>query len=495
MNQKLLQLNALLSVALLFNLLFWQEKMGLNVLLFDLALGFCVWQLYPKARHEKPVLYTGIGTLLMALLVVWNNTHFAKVIHLLSLLSFVGFVQVRSMAFIGTAFGVGLTSVLEGPLKSILALGDALKLVKENNTPLLAYGRWVQLSVIPLVVASIFYGMYALANPAFARLSEQFWGKIGLWLIPDIDVYRLLFFLLSLLIAIVILWPSHVFRNFREAIRRHVLKRAKSTKRVRYFKSLDLKMEYRAALLLMGTLNLLLFVVNGLDIWHIWLGNSSIAHDQLSQYVHEGTWLLITAIILGMIVLGYHFRKNLNFYPGNRLLKKAAFLWIAQNGVLTLSVGMRNFRYIEHYGLAYKRLGVILFLIMVLIGLMTMYVKVRRPKTFYYLLYHNAWACYALLLLAASINWDVAITRYNLNANTSAPIDLQYLIDDLSDKNIFVLYQHFQHFPENTTWQQRFQNHLKVKTERFTTKQLQYSWLSWNYADHRNRKFIKKHRE
>jgi len=484
-----IKLKAIFMATLFFNLLFWQEKMGLNVLLFDLLIGASIFFLQPKIWKEKTVLFTGAGTLLLAFLIIWNNSLFTKVIHLLSALSFLGFVQVRQMEFIGTAFGVGFTNIVESPLKAVVALGVFATDLSQKETSIRPVWRWAQLSVVPLILVGIFYGLYALANPAFANLSGRAWNKVLPWIMPDIDVNRTLFFLFGLAITSGLLWPTHLCAKFREKIKAKVLSRKRKPNSI--FKFMDLKMEYRSALVLMVSLNLLLFFVNAIDFWYVWLGNGTTEVKLLSNYVHEGTWLLIVAILLGMVVLGYYFRRNLNFYPGNNLLKIAAFSWIVQNGILALSVGMRNFRYIEHYGLAHKRLGVILFLSLVIIGLLTMLIKVKERKTFYYLLFQNAWACYFALILACSFNWDVLITKYNLSGYSKAEIDTSYLVDELSDKNLYVLLDHYNYGDAELNLDYGLGLRLKNKRKNFINEQERYSWLSWNYSDFRNWHFLK----
>jgi hypothetical protein len=56
--------------------------------------------------------------------------------------------------------------------------------------------------------------------------------------------------------------------------------------------------------------------------------------------VHEGTYLLILCILMAMGVLLWFFRGNLNFLPDNERLRWLAHLWLAQNAMLALSVGV-----------------------------------------------------------------------------------------------------------------------------------------------------------
>lgn len=158
-------------------------------------------------------------------------------------------------------------------------------------------------------------------------------------------------------------------------------------------------------------------------------------------------------------------------------------IWLAQNVLLALSVGARNYHYIAGYGLAYKRIGVLVFLLLTIIGLITLYLKVRDRKSMYYLLITNTWAWFIVWMMCTTLNWDVLITRYNLRYTREA-LDLPYLINDLSDKNLYVLYQEHALIPANSYEAQQLDNKRKHFEQRLASN----TWLSWNWADEVNRR-------
>src|SRR4029078_3225426 len=128
---------------------------------------------------------------------------------------------------------------------------------------------------------------------------------------------------------------------------------------------------------------------NCVDITYVWFGFTYNNDINLSEYVHEGTGLLIFSILLAMVLLLFFFRGNLNFYKQNKWLRAGAYAWLLQNSILAVSVLFRDYYYIQHYGLAYKRIGVLIFLAMVLMGLITVFIKIQKRKTAYYLLRVN----------------------------------------------------------------------------------------------------------
>ena len=254
---------------------------------------------------------------------------------------------------------------------------------------------------------------------------------------------------------------------------------------------ISLKNEYRASLITFGLLNGLIFLANIADFRYVWVSYGEAGPQELSQYVHAGTYLLLFAILLAMAAVIWYFRGNLNFYPENEWLRGFAFLWLAQNAMLAFSVALRNWQYVAHYGLAYKRLGVFWFLSLVLYGLYTLFQKVKNRKTIAFLLYRNSWAIYASLLALSLINWDVAITRYNLQADNKEGIDAQFLFQDVSDKNLYLLYQYKGRLLEKSGWNQAtLEQALHKKRLKLVRRAQANSWRSWNYADVRNEYFL-----
>lgn len=139
-----------------------------------------------------------------------------------------------------------------------------------------------------------------------------------------------------------------------------------------------------------------------------------------------------------MIIIVYFFSGNLNFYNRNKWIKLLAFIWIAQNIFLVASVLHRDYDYIFYHGLTYKRIGVIVFALLCLVGLSTVYIKVAKQKTVFYLYRVNAKVWYALLLLFSFVNWDVLIVNYNFSKAEKIGIDVDHLMS-FSDKTLPIL--------------------------------------------------------
>ena len=124
-------------------------------------------------------------------------------------------------------------------------------------------------------------------------------------------------------------------------------------------------------------------------------------------------------------------------------------------------------------------------MILVAVGLFTVFLKVRDKKTGYYLFFSNSWAAYLILVAFAFVNWDVWITQYNLKYFPNQK--LPFLIEEVSDKNLWIL-------EENGIVESQVDGNLryalKQKKLTFEKAQSQYSWASWNYADFLNEQYL-----
>lgn len=480
-----------LLIAVLFVSLFWSEKMGINVLLFTLLSLPLVGLEFPGAvRNNKVKVMMGL-TIIAATLVVWHNSILSKIIFCSSFAGMMGFVHQTKLISIYQAILLPLINLLTGPFY-------AADLFRTAPIPQF-WRKWrinkVLASVLPVGVISLFYFIYYVANPHFAELSDQFWSQFN-WFGQIQISWPFVFYCFSaLLLAFSMIFPSRIDEFFGLFSKEESLKRKRSAKK-RKRGMLILKDQLYSGQVLLIALNALLLIVNSLDIWYIWLGKENISPSILSSYVHEGTYILILAILLGISVSIYYFWNNINFISGNRRLKRLAYLWLIQNALLALSVMMRNVHYIDFYGLAYKRVGVMVFLSMVFMGLYTVYYKIQFRKNFRFLIEKNAWAVFTILFLTSFINWDLFMTQYNLHTHQGNPIDIHFLMEEVSDKNLFVLEKNKELVKEKLSESGRmhqiewFESNLKYRKERFKAQNQEFSFLSWNYADHRNKAVI-----
>lgn len=98
-----------------------------------------------------------------------------------------------------------------------------------------------------------------------------------------------------------------------------------------------------------------------------------------------------------------------------------------QNVLLAVSTGIRNYYYIQHYSLAYRRIAVVFFLILAIYGLYSVYVKVRDTRSTFYTIRKNAIAWTVVLSFSAGFNWDRLIAEYNFSRGKGSFVHLNFL--------------------------------------------------------------------
>ncbi|TGD79030.1 DUF4173 domain-containing protein [Hymenobacter wooponensis] len=428
--------------AIAFDVLFWNQEVGVNLALYSLFV--VVVTLLGLPRHAPQWKSAGfwtmlLGTLLSSGLVVWLGSGAARLACVVSLGLFLGYRNqplLRQVAY-------ALLTALASATLALPALLPYLHLPVGGSAGWARARFYSRILLLPLVTLGVFHVLFSLGSPQYAELGHRLFGALEEWLgqvLAGISVPHLLFFLVGFVLtagAIVIV-PYHYFLDqesrFGEFVRRQRDRVASLAVRrpdfsFKKFRTLDLRKEYLAALAVFGLVNVLLLVVNALDVNLLWFGFTPRPGFDLTQFVHEGTYVLILSILVAMGIVLWFFRRNLNFYQqGLPALRWGATIWVVQNVVLVISVGLRNYYYILHTELAYKRIGVYGFLLLTLFGLGTVLLKIWQRRSAFSLVRLNAWAVYALVLGLAAGNWEVWITRYNLQPRFKE-VNLGFLLD------------------------------------------------------------------
>ena len=493
------------SGALLFNFIFWNEKLGINTIVFDIFICTSVFFIFPYSIKSSISRWLFAGHIISAALVVFQNTIIAKISFSVTLLLFVSFSQFLHRS----AWYAGGSTLLN----YLLIIPNFFREIKRLSRPGINLHNWTKrfrLVIIPTLILLIFYIVYSSANAILYSLTAQINILVQNWFSKFFELFspeRILFFCFGFAIVggLLLRGRSTLFSDADMKQEDNLIRKKTFFKKWKESAASDLllmitgkgvignlalKNEFSTGLISMALLNILLLIINIIDVKYVWLGYTYQRDSSPSAYVHEGAGLLILSILLAMFVMLFFFRGNLNFYKKNKSLKFSAYLWILQNGFLVVSVLIRNYYYISHYGLAYKRLGLIFFLVMVMAGLATVFLKIYLTKTSYYLLRLNAWAVVFLLVLASFIDFDSAIAKYNIDRKSTVPVDVAFLLS-LSDRTLPLIeankdvieadklhsfYFKGNYFHSGIEW-------LQYREKDFLERQQQYSWLSWNMAD------------
>jgi len=521
MNKDLVKIILVTAGAVLFNLVFWNEKLAINTVLFDVFLLSALFFLYPQARKHAIVNWLLLGHVVCLAMVVVHNTDLTKIAFTITLLLLAGFAEYthRSAWFAGGSMLLNIIMVISSFVEHI-------KLNKGRSVKRKGVSRFIRFAILPVILLIVFFCIYRVANNVFSDFADKIGVQLEVFFSHFFDLFswqRLLFLLLGLLITGSVLLKSKIdYFSSREARMHDGLQRYKRTlrqKREGFLFSfveaimgkmasgmLALKNENTMGIISLVLLNVLLLAVNLIDFNFLWLHFQYEEGKPVYKMVHEGTELLIISIVLAMVILLFFFKGNLNFYKRNKWLKYGAYAWIIQNVMLVSSVLLRDYYYILRAGLAYKRIGVLFFLLMVLVGLITVFLKIWWRKTNYFLFRVNAWAGVVVLVLATTVHWDEFIVGYNLKRMDTIELDIKFLLS-LSDKTLPLLNTNIvalQNRANNETpkggdvdpsvYDNWCSEWLKMREAAFMKEQQQLSWLSWNYADACTARYFNKKR-
>jgi hypothetical protein len=464
--------------ALVYANLFWQEYLGLNTLLFGLfALLYAFWQ-FPSLRYHRRFHLLAGSVLLSAIFVVWHATFVAKLTHLLAMLLFIGQLNERPLRFAAFGLLLGFWKLFSGPIAALQSWNKQSQ--AGTLTRILSLSR---LALLPLGLGILFASIYYHANPHFAGFVDRFMPE-NLFHIQGGQFFR---WILGLFIVGALGTSAMGLDKVRSLEGRLPEQLQRKQPKWWSFRSgtMALKQEYQNAIFTLGVLNALLFVANVADLRFVWVEYGKALPHELSQYVREGTFLLIYAILLAMVVLLWFFRGNLNFFPENDKLRWLAHLWLAQNVMLALSVFLRNWQYVSQYGLAYKRIGVFVFLLLVLSGLGIVHQKIQRSKALMYVVERNVWAVVTVLLLASSLNWTGIITRYNLRQAEPGALDGYFLFHEMPAHNYQLLMEHKAEVQRGTGWtQSELEAEYNDKKWQVQERLFDRTWRSWAWVYH-----------
>jgi hypothetical protein len=488
-------------MALFFAILFYKNYIGINLLIFEIA---AVTAMFFINKPVKLNFFSGaiLGSVaLSAIMVVLLNTSwsiFINIFMLFTLSSVLAFTGFRSYIH---AFGESFLKIFSSQVSIFLPWKDEPVVVKTNRKSTMNFSKVIYLILIPVVIVILFLIIYASASSVFYRQFEEVFKAIG-------DFFRSIDFLFVVMIIFGLIVGNVLFMKM-PSIGLHGLDLKSTdglsrTKKRHYspFKVNGLKMQYLSGIVLLASLNVLIFYFNILDFIFLWFGFKWDG-SFLKEFVHEGTWLLVFSVFLSSAIALFFFKGNLNFFSKNIWLKRLTIAWIAQNIVMVFSVMLRNYWYIQYFGLAYKRIAVLFFLLLTLIGLITIIIKILNKKSSYYLWRVNGLALIFVLALTTCVNWDLHIARYNMKHCDRALIDLRFMAK-LNNSALPYTLKTPAELEELNAIQEKampfdihqdylwdifvYETAVFSKRERFLDRYQHMNWLEWNLADYQTYK-------
>ncbi len=143
-----------------------------------------------------------------------------------------------------------------------------------------------------------------------------------------------------------------------------------------------------------------------------------------SGYAHEGAAWLTAALALSTLILSLIFRGGILDDPRLPQLRRLAWVWSLENLLLAAAVYHRMGIYVDFNGMTRMRMVGIFGMACVVAGFLLVVCKIRRRRSFLWLMRRQLWALAITVFLFAITPVDAIVHHYNVRriiAGDSAP--------------------------------------------------------------------------
>ncbi|MDD4149271.1 MAG: DUF4173 domain-containing protein [Bacteroidales bacterium] len=489
-----------LATAIFFALIFYKNYIGLNLFLFELIVVPIMFYINRPVKLNILGISAVAGVFLSAVMVVLLNTNWSIFINIFSLLTLSGILSYKNFKSYIHAVTESFFRIFSSQISILLDWGDNTKTNATSSSSTknnISGSKIFYLIIIPAAIIIFFIILYASASSKFYAQFEVIFNAIIRFL-ENINFIFLLMIILGLIIGNILYMKTKPLGLHNMDIKGNdTLSRTRRKSFIK-FKNTGLKTQYLSGIVLLGSLNVLILYFNILDFSYLWFGfvwDGSF----FKEFVHEGTWVLVFSVFISAGIALYFFRNNLNFYSKNKWLKRLTIIWISQNIIMVISVVLRNYWYINYFGLAYKRIAVLIFLLLTVIGLATIIIKILNLKSTFYLWKVNGFALFTVLILTTCVNWDMLIAKFNFKHYDRSLIDyrfmaklnnsaLPYTLKTLDELESIKEVQH-EIMPFDIDlpylWDiYIYQLEIEAKKEKFLKRYSHTNFLEWNLADY-----------
>jgi len=396
--------------------------LGVNVAIFCTALltailcrGGVAWRTWPGR-----LLLVGLAGLVFALLRDPSPLAIAMSIVGLAALAIVdrqGWSASAAMGAIGLAsFGV---DALKRPFRDASAALRWRRTRREHAGAAWSAGAIALRWLLPIGLAAIFIGLFAIANPVIAHWFANVPAlpsplRVLLWLVVGLAAWGLL-------------------RGRGGATARGGVSPSTVPSAVERFAGWDWITRSLIAF------NAIFAVQTSLDLLYL-LGRAELPDGMTyAQYAHRGAYpLIVAALLAGWFVL-------MTFRPGglaerHTTTRRLVQLWIAQTLLLAISAMWRLSMYVEVYSLTRLRVAAAIWMVLVAIGLALLIARIARGRSDRWLLNSTTLATACVLYACSFIDFNRVIADHNVThcrelarstdpalETRRAPLDIAYL--------------------------------------------------------------------
>ncbi|AUC99955.1 DUF4173 domain-containing protein [Bradyrhizobium sp. SK17] len=405
-----------LALAALADWLFYDQRLGLSVIIFAAALA-------------SASLFINLGNL------DYRRLLLAGTILLAGLLPAIEEFNAASLAIVVLALGAALMLTTNHHLDGLAAGASSLldlylvgpfrlfqDAISAFNWPVLTRG--FTLWCVPLVLGSLFILLFVAANPLLAKWIGQLNpGDPSSYL----SISRTLFWIA----ALALVWPFIQVKwrsNTELADPRRQFAANDPPRAAEITNLLSVGTVLRSLILF----NLLFSIQTILDLIYLW-GNGTLPADvTYASYAHRGAYpLIVTALLAAGFVL-------VTMRPGgsaerSRAMRALVYVWIGQNVLLVISSMLRLDLYVQIYLLTYWRISAFIWMLLVVSGLVLILARIVLQRSNDWLIRTNLLALTIVLYTCSLVNFAAIIADYNISHSREASgngvnLDIDYLV-------------------------------------------------------------------
>lgn len=468
----------LLIAVSFYSFLFYRQSPGINFVIFNLVLLGCVAIMNKQVNRRRRWLSAALGCLASALCVGYYGNLLSVIANIISL-SLLSALTVNQNSSVMVSLISSGCAYFASPVNMVL---DYMERSKKKNEEQPNYWKKIMLIGIPVIITLVFFFLYRASNPLFDKLAEN----INL----DFISFSWILFTLTGLCLLYGFFYQRKLESLSAWDERPGMLEKKEYNLLKVAgKYLSLADENFSGIVLFVLLNMLVLVVNAGDINYLFITHKLPDGISYSQFVHQGINALIASIVIAIAIVLFYFRGGLNFFAKSKTIKILACIWILQNAFMIYSTSCRNTLYITECGLTYKRIGVYIYLMLALTGLVTTLIKIIKAKSNSFLFRTNGWVFYGFLIILSFPNWDRIVTGYNIQNNKT---DYPGYMFSLSYSNITDLLPLYQKSAEdkdsvnyNSYRSEEIRKEFSYALYGFLSGYDKLDWRSWYYENSR----------
>ncbi len=407
-----------LGLAALADWLFYDQRIGISMTLFAIALFIGSW----------------LGNLAG---LNWRRTATAALVLFVGLIPAVEEPNGLTFLFIVAALAYAISILTNPDLKQLFLgrlgafrdlyligpfrlAGDLLRLFSMSDLTA-GFAKWF----VPVAFGLIFLLLFSSANPLIEKWIKELNPGDST---SHISLARTFFWIL----ALSVIWPFIHVRWRRKKQRAAAPVEPVADNAEPRGDTLDL-FGADAILRSLALFNLLFAVQTVLDAAYLW-GNAKLpAEFTYADYAHRGAYPLIATALLAA---GFVLTAMRPGGPAEKspVIRPLVYIWVAQNVMMVASCILRLHLYVETYLLTTMRIAAFVWMLLVVAGLVLIMARIILEQSNGWLIRMNLISLTATLYVCALVNFPAIIADYNVTHSKEASgkgvnLDTNYLYE------------------------------------------------------------------